>query len=68
MKKFHFIGVTLAILIRLASACSPQATPAAAPPTDTVMPTVAASSSSAAAAGAPANIMLAKDDKLGSFR
>jgi predicted lipoprotein with Yx(FWY)xxD motif len=76
MKRTHLIVTVLATLTLLVSACSPQVTPAAAPPpVDTAVPATAmpaatsntGSNSSASMASGPANVMLGKDDKLGSF-
>jgi predicted lipoprotein with Yx(FWY)xxD motif len=60
MKTGNFIVSTLVALVLLATACAPAATPApiAVPPTQAPAPT-------AVAAGAA--VMLAKNDKLGSF-
>ena len=63
MKKIHLIVSAFAALTLLASACSPQATPTAAP-VDTLAPTAAASSSVAATG---ASVMLGTDATLGSF-
>lgn len=73
MKRTHLIGTVLAVLVLLISACSPQVTPAAAPPADTAMPATAMPANTSAPAAIPntggsaAKVMLGKNDKLGSF-
>jgi len=68
MKRMHLIGTVLAALTLLISACSPQATPAAAPPpANTAVPVTAMPAVIPNTGGGPANVMVGKDDKLGSF-
>ena len=68
MKRMHLIGTVLAALTLLISACSPQATPAAAPPpANTAVPATAMPAVIPNTGGGPANVMVGKDDKLGSF-
>jgi len=68
MKRMHLIGTVLAALTLLISACSPQATPAAAqPPANTAVPAAAMPAVIPNTGGGPANVMVGKDDKLGSF-
>lgn len=62
MKKLSFIGTSLIALMLLVSACSPQTTPAAAPP-----PTEMPVATLAASAAAGVTVMLGKNDALGSF-
>lgn len=63
MKKLYLIVSAFVLLGLLASACSPQATPAA----DTAVPTAASNSSTAAVATGPANVMVGQSEQLGSF-
>ena len=68
MKKMYFIVSVLAALTMLISACSPQATPPAAPPpANTAVPNTAVPAVIPNTGGSPANVMVGKDDKLGSF-
>ena len=68
MKKMYLIVTVLAALTMLISACSPQATPPAAPPpVDTAVPNTAVPAVIPNTGVSPANVMLGKDDKLGSF-
>ena len=68
MKKMYFIVSVLAALTMLISACSPQATPPAAPPpANTAVPATAVPAVIPNTGGSPANVMVGKDDKLGSF-
>ena len=74
MKKLYFIGTTLAALMLLVSACSPQATPAAAPPATMPAATLPAATMAPANTAVPAampasaaSVMVAKNAALGSF-
>jgi predicted lipoprotein with Yx(FWY)xxD motif len=68
MKRTHLIVAVLTTLVLLVSACSPQVAPATAPPpaADTAMP-AEATAAIPNTGGNAANVMLGKDDKLGSF-
>lgn len=71
MKRTQLIVTVLATLTLLISACSPQVTPIPAPPpVDTAMPaatTNTGGNSSTSMPSSPANVMVGKDAKLGSF-
>jgi predicted lipoprotein with Yx(FWY)xxD motif len=68
MKKMYFIVTVLAAFTLLISACGAQATPTAAPPpANTAVPATAAPAVIPNTGGSPANVMVGKDDKLGSF-
>ena len=76
MKQLYFIGTSLAVLMLLVTACSPQATPMPAPAATAMTVSTAAPADTATTAptlppqatpSGPASIKLGKNDVLGSY-